>query len=277
MIKKILPKAIGYTLNQVSYLSPKRAGDFALRLFGTPMTRRSLPRDKEFLATAETTYQLPFEKGKVVVYEWNKGRKETVLLLHGWESNAARWKTLIQQLKAAGKCVLAVDAPAHGASSGKLFNMLQYSQVVALLVDQYAPDVIIGHSVGGGALALYLHNNPSTIVKKASILGVPSELRHMANAFADVMGLSQRARQTMEKSFESQYQLTFEQVSIAEYCKNIKIPMLVIHDEQDKIAAVEDAYVYENNLADCQLLITKGLRHSLQGEEVYQAIRRFVQ
>lgn len=276
MVKKILPKAIGYTLHQVSYVSPKRAGDLALNLFGRPMAGRHLPQEKQFLATADRTYPLPFEMGKVVVYEWNKEQPESVLLLHGWESNAARWEPLIQQLVAQGKRVLAVDAPAHGASTGKLFNMLQYSRVLALLVEELTPHVVVGHSIGGGALALYLHERPDTPVEKAALLGVPSELSYMANTFAGILGLSKRMRKTMERRFEEQYQLTYKQVSIANYCKNITIPILVIHDKKDPIALVKDAYLYEQNLAHCQLVLTRGLGHSLQGKEVYQAILEFV-
>lgn len=276
MVKKILPKAIGYTLHQVSYVSKRRAGDLALHLFGRPLAGRHLPQEKQFLDTAENSYLLPFEMGKVVVYEWNKEGMESVLLLHGWESNAARWEPLIEKLIGQGKRVLAVDAPAHGASSGKLFNMLQYSRVLALLVEELEPNVVVGHSIGGGAVALYLYEHPDTPVDRAAILGVPSELRYMANTFAGILGLSERMRQTMERRFEEQYQLTYEQVSIAHYCKQITIPMLVIHDEEDAIALVEDAYLYEQNLKNCKLIITKGLGHSLQGKEVYQAIQDFV-
>lgn len=275
MVNKLLPKAVGYTLHQVSYLSQKRAGDLALHLFGRPRAGRHLPEEKQFLETAQNTHHLPFEVGEVVVYEWNADQEESVLLLHGWESNAARWEPLMEQLIGQGKRVLAVDAPAHGASSGKLFNMLQYSRVLALLVEQFTPNMVVGHSIGGGAVALYLHDNPDTVVQKAAIIGVPSELRHMANTFASILGLSERVRQTMEQQFQEQYQLTFEEVSIATYCKSITIPMLVIHDEQDSIAPVADAYLYEQNLQDCQLLITKGLGHSLQGKEVYQALVGF--
>ncbi|MGH1338680.1 MAG: alpha/beta hydrolase [Aureispira sp.] len=276
MVKQLLPKAIGYTLHPMSYLAPNQAGDFALHLFGRPMAGRHLPEEKVFLDTAEKIKEVPFELGKVVVYEWNTHQQESVLLLHGWESNAARWEPLIKQLVAEGKRILAVDAPAHGASSGKLFNMLQYSRVLDLLVREYTPNTVVGHSIGGGAVALYLHEHPNTSVQRAAILGVPSELSHMANTFSRILGLSKRMRQTMERRFEEQYQLTFKQVSIAEYCKTITIPMLVVHDTTDTIALVQDAYLYEQHLQDCELVVTKGLGHSLQGQVVYQAIKNFV-
>ncbi len=272
-----IPKVVGYALHQVSYVSTKRAGDLALHLFGRPMAGRPLPEEQRFLETAEEQYQVPFENGQVTVYEWNAQQPESVLLLHGWESNAARWETLIGKLVAVGKRVLAVDAPAHGASSGKLFNMLQYSRVLAILVDTFQPNAVVGHSIGGGATALYLNDHPHTPVQRAIIMGVPSELRHMANTFARVLGLSQRMRQTMEQQFQRQYELTFEDVSIAKYCEQINLPTLVIHDEQDSVAPVADAYRYQQHLAQGELLLTTGLGHSLQGTKVYEGIVNFLQ
>jgi pimeloyl-ACP methyl ester carboxylesterase len=183
----------------------------------------------------------------------------------------------VERLIAAGKRVLAVDAPAHGASTGKLFNMLQYSRVVAVLAAQFQPQHMVGHSIGGGAAALYLHEHPNHPFKKAVIMGTPSELRHMANTFANILGLSQRMRRAMERRFQEQYQLNYDDVSIARYCKNIHLPTLIIHDNQDSIAPVADAYRYQENLRQGQLLITNGLGHSLQGTAVYNGILAFLE
>ena len=54
-----------------------------------------------------------------MTYRW-LGKKETILLAHGWESNSFRWKDLIVKLDTAlDYNVIALDAPAHGRSSGE--------------------------------------------------------------------------------------------------------------------------------------------------------------
>ena len=263
-------------MHQASYVSARRAGDLALYFFGKPREGRLLPQEKTFLESAEKIHQIAFEQENVVLYEWNAEQEETVLLLHGWESNSARWQPLIEQLLTQGKRVLAVDAPAHGASTGKLCHLLQYSRLLDVLMKQFAPDTVVGHSFGGATVALYMYEYPDAPLQQMVILGVPSELRDMVDTFAEIVGLSERMYRAMERRFEQQYHLTFDHISIATYCKRISTPTLIIHDVDDELAPVEDAFLYQKNLRNSQLVITQGLGHSLQGQKVYDAILAFV-
>lgn len=271
-----IPKVIGFAMHQASYISTQRAGDMALYFFGKPREGRHLPKEKAFLKSAEKVHQIAFEQERVFVYEWNANQEDTVLLLHGWESNAARWQPLIEQMLSKGKRILAVDAPAHGASTGKLCNLLQYSRLLDMLMKKFAPNTVVGHSFGGAAVSLYMYEYPDTPLKKMAILGVPSELRDMVDTFAAIVGLSERMYRAMERRFEEQYHLTFDHISIATYCKRISTPTLIVHDVEDDIAPIEDAYLYHKNLKTSQLVITRGLGHSLQGQKVYDAILAFV-
>jgi pimeloyl-ACP methyl ester carboxylesterase len=248
----------------------------ALYFFGKPREGRLLPKEKAFLKSAEKVHQIDFEQEKVVLYEWNAEQEDTVLLLHGWESNSARWQPLIEQLLTQGKRVLAVDAPAHGASTGKLCNLLQYSRLLGVLMKQFEPDSVVGHSFGGATVAMYMYEYPDAPLQKMAILGVPSELRDMVDTFAEIVGLSERMYRAMERRFEEQYHLTFDHISIATYCKRIPTSTLVIHDVEDDLAPIEDAYLYQKNLKNSQLVVTRGLGHSLQGQEVYDAVLAFV-
>ena len=98
-------------------------------------------------------------------YNWD-GEKETVLLLHGWESNSFRWRNLIGHLKREGYRVLAFDAPAHGHSSGSLFNVIRYTECTQTIVSRYNPDYIIGHSVGGMTAVYHQYRFPGNSLKK---------------------------------------------------------------------------------------------------------------
>ncbi|MGV9195387.1 alpha/beta hydrolase [Microbacterium sp. MC2] len=55
---------------------------------------------------------------EVVTYEWGDGDR-TVVLIHGWNGRASQFATLARELVAEGYRVVAFDAPAHGASSGR--------------------------------------------------------------------------------------------------------------------------------------------------------------
>src|SRR5690606_34599252 len=104
----------------------------------------STPR-KGKLNDEETDY-LKSAAQKTIIYEtisiktycWS-GKKDTVLLVHGWESNAFRWKDLIEILKAADYNIIALDAPAHGDSGSKIFNAVLYSECINMVIRHFKP------------------------------------------------------------------------------------------------------------------------------------------
>lgn len=266
----------------MSYISSAQAGDWALHILGRPRAGRYTSTDAEFLAQADAKHIYTFKGLNVVVHEWNAEADKTVLLLHGWESNAARWQPLIELLLEGNYHIVAPDAPAHGGSDGNQFNMLVYAELIRELVERWQPYSMVGHSLGGSASCLYLHRLylaqaglPS--LERLVIMGVPSELKNMVTYFGDILGLSPRMRRTIERRFQERYELTYEALSVATFCESVTVPTLVIHDEQDALASAEDARRYDQALADSELFITNGLGHSLQGAAVYERILEYLE
>src|SRR5690606_30388156 len=97
-MNKYLPKIIGSSVNLVSYVSTAFAVHLAFQLFSRPQKRKAKKMDVEFLNTS-IQKELYFQDIRIMTYQW-VGKKETILLVHGWESNTSRWKKLIERLKA---------------------------------------------------------------------------------------------------------------------------------------------------------------------------------
>ena len=72
--------------------------------------------------------------------------------MHGWESNSGRWKNIIQRLQQEQYNIVALDAPAHGASGSSSFNAILYSKFITVVSKNFKPNFFIGHSVGGMAI-----------------------------------------------------------------------------------------------------------------------------
>lgn len=276
MLKTWMPKVIGWSLHQVSYLSRKQAGDWALYLLAHPRDGQHTAADAAFLAQADAQQTLYFDNHRTIVYEWQPQATHQVLLLHGWESNAARWQPLIELLLSAGYGVIAPDAPAHGDSEGTLLDMIRYSRYIHQLVDHWRPHSIVGHSLGGSASCLYCRDHPNHPLQQLVIMGVPSEFTAIATYYGDVLGLSTRMREILRISFEQHFKRTYADLSVAAFCQAIEVPTLVIHDKEDFLSSSEDARTYARALSQSELLITEGLGHSLQGKEVYQRILTYL-
>jgi len=87
-MEKIIIKIVGYYINISSYVSKTYAANKALSLFGTPRRGFITDEQSDFLDTA---YKEEFEYDKlpIMTYRW-VGKKQTILLAHGWESNTAK-------------------------------------------------------------------------------------------------------------------------------------------------------------------------------------------
>ena len=131
-----------------------------------------------------------------MTYRW-LGKKETILLAHGWESNSFRWKDLIVKLKAMDYNVIAFDAPAHGRSSGKVFNAVMYSECINLVAKKFNANIIIGHSVGGMATTFFQQKYQLPSVEKLILLGAPSNYVGVFSRYAKMMGYNTRISKAM--------------------------------------------------------------------------------
>ena len=80
-------------LNTVALFSELKAGQLTAEIIFKPRKGRLTDENRQILSEA-TWETLALNDVKIQTYRW-EGGKETVLLVHGWESNAARWTVLV--------------------------------------------------------------------------------------------------------------------------------------------------------------------------------------
>jgi len=270
----IIVKTIGMYYNLLSYFSKSYAANKALYLFTKPRKGRITEQQSDFLHTAFQE-ELTFEKYPVMAYRW-LGKGQTILLVHGWESNAARWKPLILQLKSKGYNVIALDAPAHGNSGSRTFNALLYSEFINVVANRFNPDIIIGHSVGGTASVFFQHKYQFKSIQKIILLGAPSEFTDVIKRYTDMLGYNQRITSKMETTIIERFGNHPKSFSTAKYLETIQSEGLIIHDEDDTIIPYDDAILIKNSFKNSKLITTKGLGHSLNHESVTTHIHEFL-
>lgn len=270
----ILIKSVGLYYNLLSYISKSYAANKALYLFTKPRKGRITEIQSDFLHTAFQE-ELTFEKHPVMAYRW-LGKGQTILLVHGWESNAARWKPLILQLKSKGYNVIALDAPAHGNSGSRTFNALLYSEFINVVANRFNPDIIIGHSVGGMASVFFQHKYQFKSIQKIILLGAPSEFTGVIKRYTDMLGYNQRITSKMETTIIERFGNHPKSFSTAKYLETIQSEGLIIHDEDDTIIPYDDAILIKNSFKNSKLITTKGLGHSLNHESVTSHIHEFL-
>ena len=159
-------------------LSPRLAGRLAFRMFLTPPRRKVDPADAPIIALASRS-TLRCGVDKFTIWKWDHDGP-VVVLLHGWGSHAARFADFVAPLRAAGFSVIGIDAPAHGASPGRLSDLPRFRDSLAEVLRAHEPiHAVIGHSLGGGAVLTVLAETADHHPKKICLFGVPSDMDYI--------------------------------------------------------------------------------------------------
>lgn len=273
--KKHIAKLLGSYINILAYIAPEKAAAKVFSLFSTPRKGKIGAHHTDFLNPARSE-RLPFKNMELQVYVW-PGNSETVLLVHGWESNTYRYKVLIEQLQNKGYTIIAFDAPAHGYSDGLSLYVPLYDEAMQLIKLKYKPAYVIGHSIGAMTAIYNQNKHPDTHVKRIVILGAPDKLEDMLAESEQLLGLSRKSTKVLDAYFKNRFGFTKRDFSSSALAKAIKIPGLIIHDKEDSITPAYGSETIHKNWQNSSLIFTTGLNHSLYGKKVDEIILKFLQ
>ena len=272
----IITKSIGIYLNLMSYVNLEQAKSKAYQLFSHPrkgrLNKENLPKTLQS-ATLET---LQYNDEKFQTYIW-KGNEEVILLVHGWESNASRWKKLLLHLKPLGKTIIAIDGPAHGLSDGKEFNAPHYAEFINVLAQKHKPKIIIGHSIGGAAIAFYLNKYKNPAIEKVILLGAPSDFKIISDNFIKLLSLNDKIRTQLEHYYLERFNINLTDFSGHQFAKNFNHKALISHDSSDDVVLIAEGRKYASTWKDATYIETTGLGHSMHDDDLYQKIATFIQ
>ena len=272
----IVTKSIGLYLNMLSYVNLEEAKNKAYQLFSQPRKGR-IKKEKLPKTLQNITYEtFEYNAEKFQTYIWH-GNEEIILLVHGWESNASRWKKLLNHLKPLGKTIIAIDGPAHGLSEGKEFNAPKYAEYINVLTQKYQPKIVIGHSVGGAAVAFYLNKYKNPNFKKVILLGAPSDFKILSDNFISLLSLNKKIKEQLEKYYHEKFDIHIDDFSGHKFAENFTQQAFIVHDTEDQVVLVDEGRKYANSWKNVNYLETTGLGHSMHDANLYQKIVDFIQ
>ncbi len=257
-------KSIGNALNATSLVSSKFASNKALKLFASPRKGR-YSQDQRHIIQSAFFDEIKYDSLNIATYRW-VGNNKTILLAHGWESNASRWDYILKELKAQDYNIIALDAPAHGRSGSKQFNAVLYSEFINVIAEKFQPEVIIGHSVGGMASVFCMHNHKLPSVKKLVLLGAPAHFTGVFARYKTMMGYNNKISNGLDNIVLERFGKPVDYFSAATFSESIEVKGLIIHDTKDRIIPYEDAQLFAKRFKNSELISTTGFGHSLKDE-----------
>ncbi|MBE8727861.1 alpha/beta fold hydrolase [Flavobacterium hungaricum] len=274
-IRFITLKSVGSYINFLSYVRPQKAVELSYALFSQPRLGRLKKEKLPKILRNTQTETFHHNEHHFQTYIW-KGNETKILLVHGWESNSSRWKKTLPHLQKSGSTIIALDAPAHGQSSGKEFNVPLYAEFINKAVEKYQPEIIIGHSIGGNACVYHQYLFPNTSINKMVVLGAPSDLKTLIDNYVSMLSLNSKMFSLLENRFLTHFNFKLEDFSGQKFATGITIPGFVAHDVSDKIVAFEEGKKIASNWKNSQFIETTGLGHGMHDEELYDKVLEFL-
>ncbi|KAF2519413.1 alpha/beta hydrolase [Flavobacterium salilacus subsp. salilacus] len=271
----LLTKLIGLYINIISYISPDKARKLAYKFFSEPregrLTTELLPKilqeaEAEMVTHNEYVFQM---------YTWLGGSKK-ILLVHGWESNSSRWEQFIPYLQKENYTIVALDAPAHGLSSGKEFNIPRYAEFINIIINKIQPAYMVGHSVGGATAIYYQWRYQSNFIKKMVVLGAPSDLNTLLANYRGLLSLNNNVSLLLEKHFIEHFKIKPQEFSGSLFASAITIPGLLAHDTEDEVVDFTEGEKIAQAWQSAEFIVTQGLKHSMHDEGLYHKICAFL-
>lgn len=281
MLKKVknhfkTPKGFGQLVNTMAIFAPQKAAKLAFKVFCTPRKGRTFTPSQEKLLAKAQQEKLQLHDFELQTYVW-QGGDEKVLLVHGWDSNAARWKTVINLLLKANYTVISFDAPAHGRSGSDIITGVLYGEAVEKVMQRFEPHYVVGHSFGGMAVAHYFANFEALPIKRMILMATPSKMSRILEDYYQLINFSKRGQKALEKHFIATFGFSLDYFSVEDFVKKINLNGLVIHDKLDSITPFQEGKTIHQNWKNSDFFIVENMGHSLQNRQVYRRILEEVQ
>jgi pimeloyl-ACP methyl ester carboxylesterase len=259
------------TLRAAFSLSEGLGARAAARLFTMPRRHRRPPRERSLLEqghrfTVPVLRRSPAWGGQTIsLAAWRWGEGPTALLVHGWEGRGAQLGAFVQPLVDAGMSVVAFDAPGHGDSPGHRLFLSDMADCVGQIAEHIEGQwgrvhAIVAHSFGSAATML-AHQRYGTDAPR-NVFVAPAPLASRAiGGFAELLDLEEADRDAMTRRLAVESGVAFEDLSIDRMVSERDAGLLIVHDEDDREVAYDQASLLAASWPSAQLVTTHGLGH----------------
>lgn len=257
----VIPKPVIILSKSIYFFSTRLAIRLAARLFTTPINFKTPERELAMGKSAQNKKLVVAETGKEIQLLSYGYSKKKVLLVHGWAGRSTQLFAFADKLLEKGYMVISFDGPAHGKSSGKTTNLLDFLTTIQQIDKEYGPfEAAIGHSFGG--ISLYNAVASFLEVKTFVSIGAGDKISNILEQFIHNLKLKQTAYFKLQEFIEKKWGVLVDDFASGHVASRIDVPVLVVHDTEDGDVPVSNAYNIRQNLQKGSLLITHGLGHT---------------
>jgi len=280
-------RAVRGGMSVLSRVAPEGAAVLAERMFLSPRRHPRPVAERDLLARG-TPLRLPTAYGELAAWEWEPAptawpsilsgsQGPRVLLVHGWEGRGAQLGALVAPLTDLDFRVVAFDAAGHGDSPGERSSLFHAADAVTRAAEAFGPfHAIVTHSMGGPATLWASRNGP--LASRLVMISPPVDLRDFTRTLSRTLGLPEDVRGRMHRRLGARFGVAIENVRAEALASEMRGPLLVIHDEDDREVPIACGEAIANAWPGAELVRTRGLGHRriLRDDASLRAVVRFV-
>lgn len=272
-----IPQIIVLSAKICAFISTKLVTKFAAKIFTTPIKHKVPKRELEMdQKSIQSTFYVPAINKDIVTYEYGTSNRK-ILLVHGWSGRGTQLFKIADELLKMGYSTISFDAPAHGKSKGKTTIMSEFILSILEIEKKFGPfEAAIGHSLGGMSVLNAIKDGLQ--VQKAIVIGSGDVVQDILDEFISKLKVKKEIGDRLRDLFEAKYQLKMDDFSAYKAAQRVKIPVLVIHDNDDpEVPATSGIHIHEN-LQNGTIFLTEGLGHRkiLGNQNVIKKIVEFI-
>jgi pimeloyl-ACP methyl ester carboxylesterase len=272
-----IPKFVRVFFKISTLFSSRLTLYFASKLFSTPITYKIPKRELGMLEAAQKkTLEVPSIHKDIHILSYGFSDKK-VLLAHGWAGRSTQLFMIANYLLENGYMVISFDGPAHGKSTGKTTNLKEYIETIKAIDKEFGPfEAAVGHSFG--SMGIMNTQADKEAFKCLVTIGSGDKISDILINFAHNLGLDSNFGKKLAIYFQSQWNIKLLDYDTNEAAKNVKVPVLVVHDALDGDVSVSCAINIRQNLEKGNLLISNGLGHTkiLRDKEISKRVVTFI-
>lgn len=272
------PKYVKYLskgINQLHKLSPYLSSKLTLKILSVALRRSLSKSDRKFYTQGRKEL---YKVSKHRFYTYTYGEEGPVLLLlHGFCSNAARWRNYILPLIESGYQIVVMDAPGHGTSPGHFMSVPTYIKCVKKVLENRTQwDGIVSHSMGGIVSAVALGEVKNIRPNKFVLLNSFNTGDCMMSTFARRIGVNENVIIDLRKRVEQNTGRPLEHYRLELHLSKYDLNGLIIYDMDDIIVPKSEAQKNISEFSQFNFLQTKGFGHNLFSKEVENKVINFL-
>jgi len=267
--------AIAKGLSLIGNVSPALSGKWLNSLWFKPQSMPLKKEDQSWLNAANTEW-ITFNDKEIPVYRWGEG--PAILCVHGWGGHSGQFTPMIKALVKKGFEVIAFDAPAHGAATGKRTDLTEFSAIIECIIQKEKSSLhIIAHSMGGVASVDVI--NRGFPVLSLTLMGTPLSLEYIVNLTQVQMALGRNVMDEHKRLMETKFGSgVWQRFDLLKSNRKLSTPLMLVYDKDDTQVVFEVSGSLQQHWRHAQSIISEGLGHNrlMRDENTISGVLKFL-